>query len=103
MAGGIAQAQGTVYRAVRELGERLADTAPDGSELPGQFTYLIRPRSFLIIGQLTELEGESGGDHLGRIRSFELYRRQLEEPEIITYDELLARAEWFVTTPDEEW
>jgi hypothetical protein len=27
-----------------------------------------------------------------------LYRRQLEEPEVITYDELLARAEWFVTT-----
>jgi hypothetical protein len=81
---------------VREIGERLADTAADGSELPGQFTYLIRPRSLLIIGRLTDLVGDGGGDHLDRIRSFELYRRQLEEPEIITYDELLARAEWFV-------
>jgi hypothetical protein len=98
LAGGVAQAQGTVYRAVRAIGERLADAAPDGSELPGQFTYLIRPRSFLIVGQLTDLKGESGGDHVDRIRSFELYRRQLEEPEVITYDELLARAEWFVTT-----
>ena len=98
LAGGVAQAQGTVYRAVREIGERLADTAPDGSELPGQFTYLIRPRSFLIIGRLSELVGEAGGDHLDKVRSFELYRRQLEEPEVITYDELLARAEWFVTT-----
>jgi hypothetical protein len=98
LAGGVAQTQGTVYRAVRDIGQRLADTAPDGSELPGQFTYLIRPRSFLIIGQLADLEGESGGDHLDRIRSFELYRRQLTEPEVVTYDELLARAEWFVTT-----
>jgi hypothetical protein len=98
LAGGVAQAQGTVHRAIDEIGDRLAEQAEDGSDLLGKYTYLIRPRSYLIIGQLQELIGRSGGDHHEKIRSFELYRRNLIEPEVITYDELLARAEWFVDT-----
>jgi antiviral defense system Shedu protein SduA len=97
LAGGVAQAQGTLHRAVEEIGDRLAEQAADGSD-SGEFTYLIRPRSYLIIGQLQELIGQRGGDHHDKIRSFELYRRHLDEPEVITYDELLARAEWFVDT-----
>ena len=80
------------------IADRLADKAADGSDIPGEFTYLIRPRSFLVIGRLDELVGESGGDHEERIRSFELYRRHLQEPEVVTFDELLARAEWYVAT-----
>jgi hypothetical protein len=34
-------------------------------------------------------EEASGGHHRDRIRSFELYRRQLQDPEIVTFDELL--------------
>ncbi len=92
----VAQVQGTVHRALMDIGDRLPDKADDGSEMPGEFTYLVRPRSFLIVGCLSELRGYAGGDHLERIRSFELYRRSLMEPEIITFDELLARAEWIV-------
>ncbi|MFI7227478.1 DUF6571 family protein [Nonomuraea angiospora] len=55
--------------------------------------------SFLIIGQLQQLLGQAGGDHQEKIRSFELYRRNTAEPEILTFDELLARAEWFLATP----
>ncbi|MDQ0382008.1 Shedu anti-phage system protein SduA domain-containing protein [Amycolatopsis thermophila] len=39
----------------------------------------------------------AGGVHRGRYQSIELYRRNLDEPEVITLDELLARAEWHVT------
>ncbi len=35
-------------------------------------------------------------------RSFELYRRNLYEPEVITFDELLARAEWHVEVAERE-
>lgn len=97
LAGGVAQLQGTVHRAVTDIGERLADLADDVSEIPGQYTYLIKPRSFLVIGQLTQLTGSAGGDHQDRILSFELYRRSLLEPEVVTFDELLARAEWLVS------
>jgi len=96
LSGGVAQVQGTVYQASREIGERIGETAEDGSDLPGEFTYLLRPRSFLVIGSLDQLVGAEGGDHREQIRSFELLRRNLVEPEVVTFDELLARAEWVV-------
>jgi len=94
--GGVAQIQGTVQRALADLRERLDNLDSDGSTIPGNFSYLVRPRSYLLIGRTSEFRGESGGDHLAKVRSFELYRRHMQEPEIITFDELLARAEWNV-------
>lgn len=102
LSGGVAQVQGTVHRAVTAIGERIASQAIDGGEIPGDFTYLIRPRSILIIGRLSELTGVDGGDHVDKIRSFELFRRQLIEPEIVTFDELLARSEWVVEAAADE-
>jgi hypothetical protein len=95
---GVAQSQATVHRAVREIGDGLPSRAPDGSVIPKEMTYLTRPRSYLVVGHLGQLLGEDGGPHPEKIRSFELYRRNLAEPEIVTYDELLARAEWMVVT-----
>ncbi|SDU11467.1 Shedu immune nuclease family protein [Amycolatopsis keratiniphila] len=102
LAGGVAQVQGTVHRAVNEIGERLQDVAPDGSDVPGGFTYMLKPRAFLVIGSLDQLLGQDGGHHRDRIRSFELYRRQLHEPEVVTFDELLARAEWHVAMAEDD-
>lgn len=96
LAGGVAQVQGTVHRATVHLGERVNQLADDGSEALGGEAYLLRPRSFLVVGNLGELQGVDGGLHLDKFRSFELYRRQLQEPEILTFDELLARASWVV-------
>lgn len=98
--GGVAQAQATVRRAVKEIDEAIRDKAADGSELPGEITFLTKPRSFLVIGRLDQLLGEGGGPHVAKIRSFELFRRSLYEPEIVTFDELLARAEWVIDTED---
>ena len=100
LSGGVAQSQGTLYRAVADIGERLNDLAQDNSEVPGSHTYLIRPRSYLLIGTLKSLTGAEGGDHVDKVRSFELYRRSLVEPDVITFDELLARAEWLVPSPE---
>lgn len=100
LSGGVAQAQGTVHRAANTIGERLAETDETGAERRGEFAYLLRPKSYLLIGQLSEFIGESGGHNLDKVRSFELYRRNLTEPEIITYDELLARADWLVDNPE---
>jgi hypothetical protein len=94
LARGITQIQQTVERAVSQIGKRLPDTDESGAET-GEFTWLIRPRSFLILGNLDELRGPAGV-HAAKHQSFELYRRNLYEPEIITFDELLARAEWHV-------
>lgn len=94
LAGGVTQLQQTVDRAVDDIRKRLPDTDEEGAET-GEATWLIRPRSFLILGHLDQLRGAEGV-HAAKYQSFELYRRNLYEPEIITFDELLARAEWHV-------
>ncbi|MGV9662289.1 Shedu immune nuclease family protein [Nocardia niigatensis] len=98
LSGGIVQVQGTVHRAVMQIGDRLQDKAQDGSDLPDEFTYLLRPRTYLVIGSLNSLRGEKGGFHQDKIRSFELFRRELVEPEVLTFDELLSGAEWIVAS-----
>ena len=50
----------------------------------------VLPKGILVIGNTSELDNED------KIRSFELFRRNLHNPEIITYDELLARAKFAV-------
>jgi hypothetical protein len=50
----------------------------------------------LIIGKLDELQSALGGDHRDKIRSFELFRRSTLEPEIVTFDELYAKALFIV-------
>jgi hypothetical protein len=95
----VAQVQRTIQLASRQIGERLSETDASGADT-GEFTYLVRPRSFLILGNLAGLRGDRGV-HQAKYESFELYRRNLYEPEIITFDELLARAEWHVEILDE--
>jgi hypothetical protein len=95
LAGAVVQAQQTAYRAAADLEERLADQAADGSDLPDS-TFVIRPQTYLVVGRLSELLGDQGGVHREKLRSFEVFRRSLTEPQIITFDELLARAEWQV-------
>ncbi|MFF3571416.1 Shedu immune nuclease family protein [Nocardia jiangxiensis] len=100
LAGGIAQAQCTVHEAIREIGDRLARKSADGDDIPGEYTYLLRPRSYLVVGNLNSLVNDSGGHNKNKFRSFELFRRDLVQPEVLTFDELLARAEWIVESGD---
>jgi hypothetical protein len=96
LTGATTQAQQTVERAVRELGERLVAKDAGGAELKDE-AFLVRPRSYLIVGHMAEFHAVHGGLNVDKFRSFELFRRHLVEPEIITFDELLARAEWHVS------
>lgn len=100
--GGVAQAQGTVHLAVADIGARLQATDEDGADIPGDLTYLFRPRSYLVVGDLGQLQSDKGADHHDKIRSFEIFRRELIEPEVVSFDEVLARAEWIVDLADTE-
>jgi hypothetical protein len=100
LCGAVAQVQGTVQRAAAAIGGRLSERAKDGSDIPGAFTYLVRPRSFLVVGNLNEIIGSAGGINCDKYQSFELYRRHTQEPDIITFDELLARAEGLIEIGD---
>ncbi len=98
LAGGVTQVQQTTDRAAEKLGEYLPDLDSEGADL-SHGTFLIRPRSFLIIGSLDQLRGDRG-IHRDKYRSFELFRRNLVEPEVLTFDELLSRAEYQLSLAD---
>ena len=96
LSGGVAQVQGSVQRAIEQLDDRIPSKDEDGYEIPGDFTYLFQPRSFLVVGNLDELTRGDGADNVDRIRSFEVYRRNLVNPEILTFDELYEKTRWLV-------
>lgn len=50
----------------------------------------VQPKGYIVIGNTLELDTKD------KKRSFELFRRNLNNPEIITYDELLARARYIL-------
>ena len=57
----------------------------------GRTIYSVDPRTYLIIGNLSELTGNDE-----KIACFELYRRNIRAPEILTFDELFQRASCIV-------
>lgn len=101
LSGGVVQVQQEVYRAVEAIGNFLADKDEEGYSVAGQGTYLHRPRSFLIAGSLDEFK-RGDAVQTDKYQSFEIYRRNLYEPEVLTFDELLARAQWQVAIAEAE-
>ncbi len=95
LSGAVVQVQQTVHLASRELGDYVRDQSDEG-ELLNTGTFILQPRSFVIVGSLDQLTGPGGGPIPDKVRSFELFRRNLHEPEVITFDELVVRAEWHV-------
>ena len=94
LSGAVAQTQENSRAALDELGShhRFSDNNgnPTGEELT-----VVQPRSFLVVGNLSEFKTENGINE-ARYRSFEDYRRNLRQPEILTFDELYERARFIV-------
>ena len=82
MAGGVSQIQ-TNCRTWETQGA----TTPENTDLMAELGALtIQPKGILIIGQSSQLSNRV------QRTSFELFRRNLHNPEVITFDELLERA-----------
>jgi hypothetical protein len=94
LSGGIAQVQATVQGALEHIGRSFSIRDKEGSPT-GELLFNIAPKSFLVIGSLAEFQTEHGPNEL-KFRAFEVYRRNILHPEIITFDELLYRARFIV-------
>lgn len=90
---GVAQAHATVRRAQDDIGRQL-ERKVDGY-VAGERAYNLKPRSYLVVGTLEDLT-DDGRIHEEKFLAFEGFRRSLTEPEILTYDEVLARAKAFL-------
>ncbi len=94
LSGAVAQCQESLRAAadVLETHHRFADDQgnPTGEELMS-----VQPKSFLVVGSLGQFRVENG-INAARYQAFEGFRRNLRQPEILTFDELYERARFIV-------
>jgi len=91
LAGGVAQLQVNCRTWAEDGSKR-----EENRDLEDAGIYTYEPKGILVIGSTTQL------DHRDRRGSFELYRRHLTSPEILTFDEVLERARFLVVAESEE-
>ena len=90
LVGAVAQSQKTVQLAAEQL-TSVFDLPAGGGESGGERFFNYTPRSIVVCGRLDEFV-EDDVTNVEKFSSFELYRRSLNSPEILTFDELLDRA-----------
>lgn len=88
LAGALAQIQGYIEALENNTSREFVEF-----ELRNNLTS-VRPKGIIVIGRTSDLDNED------QRRSFELFRNGLNQVEIITYDELLKRAEFIVGETD---
>ena len=97
--GGIAQVQKTIQKSLKELNTKL-DLKDANRNPTGESVFLYQPKAFLIIGCLEQFKSEHGINE-DKFGSFELFRRHITNPEIITFDELYERARFIVEASEQ--
>jgi len=94
LSGAVAQIQATVQDAVEEW-ERSIRPENEVGFPTGELIFNFAPKSFLVVGNLSEFVAD-GGVNQSKYRAFELYRKNLSRPEVVTFDELFERARYIV-------
>lgn len=93
LSGAVAQVQKTTHKAAKDLQDVHRQSTPEGD-----FEFevsTIAPRQVVIVGHLRELAPD-GAINVEKMTSFELFRRSQAGTEILTFDEVLARARFIV-------
>ncbi|WP_294733703.1 Shedu immune nuclease family protein [uncultured Flavobacterium sp.] len=92
LAGAIAQVQRTIQKAVKDFATKteIKDTQDN---LTGETLYHYNPKAFILIGNLSEFIINERVNEM-KFSSFEMFRKNLRNIEILTYDELYSRAKY---------
>lgn len=69
----------------------------NATPLEKKSTFTVQPKGILVIGNTSELI-----DNEDKINTFEEYRRNIHNPEIITFDELYERAKFIVESKNSD-
>lgn len=94
LSGAVAQVQGTVASAIENLSSKINLEDEYGNQT-GEEVFNYQPKSYLVIGSMSEFINDHGVNK-DKLRSFELYRKNTVNPEVITFDELYERAKFIV-------
>ena len=102
LGGGVVQAQITVEKAIKRALDKFEPHTASGDPT-GEQLFAYQPRSFLVVGSLEEFRTQAGGINIDKYRSFELFRRNIARPEIVTFDELYERAKFIVDCDESDY
>lgn len=94
LAGAISQSQKTLQKTSDNLSTKFEQKSGNGDPT-GKSLYLYQPKTYLLIGDLSEFRTEHGINE-EKFSSFQLFRRNMHLPEIITFDELYERAKYII-------
>ena len=97
VSGAVSQVQKTAHKAIKRLEDLHRSHSPSG-----QFQFevsTIRPRQVVIVGNLDQL-ADRGEINSEKMTSFELFRRDHQGVEILTFDELYQRARYIVDSQE---
>lgn len=100
LVGSVAQIQKTVQKAIKGLQARI-DMVDDTGDPTGEMVFLYQPKAYVVIGSLGGFVKPNGINE-SKYSSFELFRRNIVNPEIITFDELYERAKYIVQRGERE-
>lgn len=93
--GGVAQVQKTTHKALRTIAADFHKRYSAAGVPLREEISTIRPRQVVVVGNLKQLmDGEEINPEMSL--SFELYRKSINDVEIITFDELYERAKFIV-------
>jgi len=92
LTGGVSQLQSNCYRWDTEGSQR----PDDFEQLSSKKIYTYQPKGILVLGHTNQLSDPQARS------TFELFRRNTDNPEIITYDELYERAKFIVSQNEEQ-
>lgn len=94
LSGALAQIQKTVHKAKQIQKSKIEITTVSGNPT-GEEIFLVEPKSFILIGNLKEFVTNHGVNQ-EKYKSFEIFRKNLINPEILTYDELYERTKYII-------
>ncbi|MFZ1791013.1 MAG: Shedu immune nuclease family protein [Saprospiraceae bacterium] len=92
LSGAIAQVQRTIQKALFDIKEK-EEIRDEQSNLTGEELYMYNPKGFILIGNQNEFITDGKINPI-KYSSFEMYRKNLKNIEILTYDELYHRAKY---------
>ena len=100
LVGSVAQTQKTVQKAMEDIRSKL-DIQTNQGDPTGEIAFLYQPKSFVLIGSLGEFLTPHDINE-SKFSSFQLFRRNLVNPEIVTFDEMFERAKYIVKNSEAE-
>ena len=94
LSGSVSQIQKSVQKAIKSI-QTKTEIIDKAGNPTGEILFLYNPKSYVVIGSLEEFKTEIGVNE-EKYSSFEIFRNNLNQPEIITFDELYERAKFIV-------